>query len=70
MLYLKKKITNDFILINGDTWIESWMKDIISIKSPAIGLVKKKNTSRYGIVNFKNSKVISFKEKCNIPMDG
>jgi NDP-sugar pyrophosphorylase family protein len=64
-----KIFNDDFIVINGDTYFEINLNDIITFHQmhnalATIALAYKKDTSRYGRVTFNNNKnIISFAEK-------
>lgn len=58
---------DDFLLINGDTWIVDGFEAIISSSAPSILVSKVTNCSRFGSVEFDNDNyVIDFKEKKTI----
>lgn len=58
------KINNEFIVVNGDTWVESGFEEILNIKGNCIVLIKSTNSERYGFVEVAPDKsIISFKEK-------
>ena len=55
---------DDFLLINGDTWIVDDFEAIISSSAPSILVSKVANSSRFGSVEFDNDNyVTNFKEK-------
>ncbi len=60
----KTNFSGDFILVNGDTWLNGNLTDLVSSNSPSIGVVEVSDTSRFGkiIFNAKN-KVMAFEEK-------
>jgi D-glycero-alpha-D-manno-heptose 1-phosphate guanylyltransferase len=58
------KIENEFIVVNGDTWVENGFEDISSVEGNCIALIKVINSDRYGFVEVgEDNSVISFKEK-------
>ncbi len=58
---------DDFLLINGDTWIIDGFEAIISSSAPSILVSKVANCSRFGSVEFDHENyVIDFKEKKEI----
>ena len=58
---------DDFLLINGDTWIIDGFEAIISSSAPSILVSKVANCSRFGSVEFDHENyVIDFKEKNEI----
>jgi D-glycero-alpha-D-manno-heptose 1-phosphate guanylyltransferase len=58
---------DDFLLINGDTWIIDGFEAIISSSAPSILVSKVANSSRFGSVEFDHDNyVIDFKEKKEI----
>ena len=61
----KLSLTRNFIIINGDTWMDNFYKKLFNNSLPTLGLVKVKDISRYGHVevNNLNNKVTSFSEK-------
>ena len=48
---IKKKLTGSVLIANADTWLESGLRELIGVDFPAIGVVKVKDTSRYGSVS-------------------
>jgi len=57
-------LKNNFLLTNADTWLSRGIFEIQSCLSPAIVIIKKENTNRYGNVLFdKNFIVREFREK-------
>jgi len=68
----KLSIKNNFITINGDTWIDNFYNKLINCDSSALGLVKVKDVSRYGQVelNTVNHRITSFSEKKNKSLSG
>lgn len=54
----------DFVLVNGDTWLNGNLSDLIKSKSPSIGIVEVSDLSRFGKVIFNSkNRVIAFEEK-------
>ncbi len=47
---IKKKLTGFVLIANADTWLECGLGEMIRIDFPVIGVVKVKETSRYGSV--------------------
>jgi D-glycero-alpha-D-manno-heptose 1-phosphate guanylyltransferase len=59
-------ISTDFFVTNGDTWLKSGVEQMLNSKSPSIGVIKVNDTSRYGIVEFNDARIVSrFLEKKN-----
>jgi D-glycero-alpha-D-manno-heptose 1-phosphate guanylyltransferase len=58
------KIKNEFIVVNGDTWVESGFEEILKIKGNCVVLIKASNSDRYGFVELaSDNSIVSFKEK-------
>jgi D-glycero-alpha-D-manno-heptose 1-phosphate guanylyltransferase len=65
------KLTNDFLVVNSDTWLSSGLKELRSSIAPTIGIVKVNKESRYGVVNFDaTSRITTFSEKAISPCLG
>jgi D-glycero-alpha-D-manno-heptose 1-phosphate guanylyltransferase len=57
-------IAGDFLVINADTWLGAGVNEVWQAGSPAIAVVKIKDTGRYGSVRFDDEcKILSFHEK-------
>ena len=66
----KKKLVGFVLIANADTWLECGLREMISVDFPAIGVVKVKDTSRYGSVSIDQEGCIeSFVEK-NVNQSG
>jgi len=59
----QKEGVQDFLLLNGDTWLGDSIVDMINTSSPAVGLVEVSDTSRYGKVEWREGMVSKFLEK-------
>jgi len=60
----KKKLMGFVLIANADTWLECGLGEMIRVEDPAIGVVKVKDTSRYGSVSLDHEGLIdSFVEK-------
>jgi len=57
-------ISENFLVTNGDTLLSSGVDKILNMESPAIAVKKEKKNTRYGSVEKKDNKIVSFnKEK-------
>jgi NDP-sugar pyrophosphorylase family protein len=57
-------IVDDFLVTNADTWLGTGVKEILTVESPAMAVVKVENAGRYGSVQFDAEKrVTDFAEK-------
>ena len=59
----QKEGIEDFLLLNGDTWLGDSIVDMLNTISPAVGLVEVSDTSRYGRVEWNEDMVSQFLEK-------
>ena len=60
----KLNLSDDFLVVNADTWIAGGITEMINTHSPSIGVTFQTNVSRYGRVIFdQNNIVSSFIEK-------
>mgnify|MGYP006104483521 CR=1 FL=1 len=59
------KISGKFLVTNADTWLDSGFQEVWKSPSPAIGIIEVSDISRFGEVNYKDNKIISFEEKNN-----
>lgn len=48
---IKKNLAGLVLIANADTWLECGLTEMIRVDSPTIGVVKVKDTSRYGSVS-------------------
>mgnify|MGYP000485260791 CR=1 FL=1 len=65
---LKKiNIHENFIVVNGDTWLDNFYLELISSPSPALGIIKINDSSRYGkvLLNIAETHINLFSEKTN-----
>jgi NDP-sugar pyrophosphorylase family protein len=53
----------DFLVTNADTWLSDGFVDIWQSSSPSIAIIKVPNTSRFGEIKCRGSKVHSIEEK-------
>jgi len=56
-------IVDDFLVINGDTWVEEFLDQLNKCQAPTLGVLRVQDTSRYGTVQLKQDKVTAFEEK-------
>lgn len=67
---IKKNLVEFVLIANADTWLEYGLKELISVEFPAIGVVRVKDTSRYGSVSLNHEgRIDKFKEK-NLDQSG
>tara|TARA_Y200000002_G_scaffold125417_1_gene102955 strand:+ start:6889 stop:7593 length:705 start_codon:yes stop_codon:yes gene_type:complete len=66
----KLQISENFLVTNADTWIDAGFQEVWKSVSPAIGIIKVSDISRFGEVNFKGNKIVSFEEKNNKSNEG
>jgi D-glycero-alpha-D-manno-heptose 1-phosphate guanylyltransferase len=60
----KKKLAGFVLIANADTWLECGLREMIGTEFPAIGVVKVKDTSRYGSVSLDHEgRIDRFEEK-------
>ena len=64
------KISGKFLVTNADTWLGSGFQQVWKSPSPAIGIIKVSDISRFGEVNYKDNKITSFEEKNNKSDEG
>ncbi|MDA8928836.1 sugar phosphate nucleotidyltransferase [Gammaproteobacteria bacterium] len=64
------KISGKFLVTNADTWLGSGFQEVWESPSPAIGIIKVSDISRFGEVNYKDNKITSFEEKNNKSDEG
>ena len=55
--------TDDFLVVNADTWLSAGVSKILAATSPALGLVEMNEPDRYGVVELDGNLVMSFQEK-------
>lgn len=61
---IKKKLTGFVLIANADTWFECGLREMIRVEFPTIGVVKVKDTSRYGSVSLdQEGRIDRFVEK-------
>jgi len=61
---IKKKLTGFVLIVNADTWLECGLGEMIRVEFPAMGVLKVKDTSRYGSVSLdQEGRIDSFVEK-------
>jgi D-glycero-alpha-D-manno-heptose 1-phosphate guanylyltransferase len=61
---IKKKLVGFVLIANADTWLECGLTEMIRVDFPAMGVVKVKDTSRYGSVYLDHKgRIASFVEK-------
>ena len=58
-------LTESFLVTNADTWIGSGVERVSAAAIPAIGIVRVKNSNRYGFVKVREDRIVSFEEKQN-----
>ena len=59
-------LENEFLLINGDTWIDADISSMVNLTAPSLGLIWMDDCGRYGNVLMNNeNEIISFAEKTN-----
>ncbi len=63
-------ITENFLLINADTWLGDGLFNIWINNAPSMGIIKVEDISRYGEVKFDKNIVTSFEEKSGINKSG
>jgi D-glycero-alpha-D-manno-heptose 1-phosphate guanylyltransferase len=57
-------LTEDFLVVNADTWLNSGIVDMLGSVAPAMAVIKLSDTSRYGQVQFNDQfRVNVFSEK-------
>ncbi|RHX91183.1 D-mannose-1-phosphate guanyltransferase [Leptospira yasudae] len=57
-------LSTDFFVSNADTWLgPNTIQRMNHLPDCGIGIVKVKNTSRYGSVELRNEKIVKFREK-------
>ena len=61
----QEEIEGNFLVSNGDTWIESSLKEIMTVNFPSISIIPSKKNIRYGSVKIKDNRIVSLKEKSN-----
>ncbi len=67
---IKKKLMGFVLIANADTWLECGLREMIRVDFPAIGVVKVKDTSRYGSVSLDHEgRIDRFVEK-NLDQSG
>lgn len=66
----QKEIKNDFIVLNGDTWLGFNMNEIYKKPVPLIGIKYVENISRYGSLTLLDDKIDKFIEKEKILKSG
>ncbi len=59
------KISGNFLVTNADTWLDAGFQKVWESISPAIGIIKVPDVSRFGEVSYMDNKIVSFKEKNN-----
>ena len=64
------KISDKFLVTNADTWLSSGFHEVWEFSSPAIGIIKVPDISRFGKVNYELDKITSFEEKNNKSVEG
>ena len=58
------KFEGDFLVINADTWLGTGIRKVATADPPALGVVKLRDTDRYGKVSFDNTfRIVNFCEK-------
>jgi len=57
------QITEGFLVVNADTWINSGIQQVFSVETPALATVQVEDSERYGSVQVENNKVVAFNEK-------
>lgn len=61
---IKKKLAGFVLIANADTWLECGLREMIRVEFPAMGVVKVKDTSRYGSVSLdQEGRIDRFVEK-------
>lgn len=56
-------LTEAFLVTNADTWLSSGVAQVAVAAMPAIGIVRVKNSERYGAVTVQGNRIVSFEEK-------
>jgi NDP-sugar pyrophosphorylase family protein len=59
-----------FLALNGDMFFTDSLTDFIRLKPPAIAVYPVKDASRYGLLEIKDGKLVSVKEKMNETVPG
>lgn len=59
-----------FLGLNGDMFFTDPLTDFVKLKPPAIAVYKVGDSSRYGVFEIKNGKVVSVKEKAGQAVPG
>ena len=61
---INKKLAGFVLIANADTWLECGLREMIRVEFPAIGVVRVKDTSRYGSVSLdQEGRIDRFVEK-------
>ena len=61
-------ITESFLVVNADTWLDAGFKDLSTSPANSIAAVEVKDSSRYGTLDVVDNKIVRFLEKnspCN-----
>ena len=56
-------LTGPFLVTNADTWLGTGIAQVSAVKMPAIGIVHVGNSERYGGVQVREDRIVSFEEK-------
>ena len=59
----KKAIHGEFLVMNGDTWLDNFFLPMLQTNTPSVGVVSVEDTTRYGSVCWQDNKVVQFLEK-------
>ncbi len=58
-------LAGSFLVANADTWLSSGVQRVFDAEMPAMATVQVENSERYGSVQTKKNKVVTFEEKQN-----
>ena len=56
-------LKQDFLVMNGDTWLGESIMTLNNVSSPALGLINVTDSSRFGKVEWEKETVTQFREK-------
>lgn len=59
----KSEIKTNFLVVNADTWLSASLQPIACHEGNMLGVVKMRNSSRYGLVEIDEERVVGFREK-------
>lgn len=61
----QENIEGNFLVSNGDTWIESSLNNIMPVEFPSISVIKSSKNERFGSVKIYKNRIVSLNEKDN-----